>query len=454
MIDKTLKTILLEALARNQNGHGKIIPELDISEADLLAQAMDLGEGARRAMVEEILAWLDEKSDAGEGYRGDEEATATLQLLNTLMTPPYYAPVPELIDGDIAGLVARQKAMMAAIYEPMDDPADANEMAGLAQQQYQLEQRHALRLLLGFDTAAELATHLKRCLADPEYGYGERGDNGLLLAQMLNASPLDFRDAVREWWEFSAEFRKLVRTGHPFDLLPLGADVDIDDFIPVLQRVGDTAWRLGIEGFGKHQDFEGDIWKLWPKIMSELVQWTEEDNENWLVALQQQAAQLPYNIQRAAQSDRLLFQSGRCTLIQKGPVLEVQTVDVQPPRHLPLGDDVLITRFWEDDERTFYELAWEGGGHIRQFELPISPIEHTETVLAMAEVLAGDGVRAELAPPEDIEGAYLRRVGATKVVLGPPPAVSPLIGVKSNLSSHAAPALNIGDPSSSYYVAP
>jgi len=65
--DKTLKTILLEALARNQNGHGKIIPELDISEVDLLAQAMGLGEDARRVMVEEILAWLDVIADAGVG---------------------------------------------------------------------------------------------------------------------------------------------------------------------------------------------------------------------------------------------------------------------------------------------------------------------------------------------------------------------------------------------------
>lgn len=54
-------------------------------------------------------------------------------------------------------------------------------------QQLDIEQRHALRLLLIYQDPTHLAAHLQRCLDDPVYGYGERGDQGRTIAQAMAA---------------------------------------------------------------------------------------------------------------------------------------------------------------------------------------------------------------------------------------------------------------------------
>ncbi|NIP71364.1 MAG: hypothetical protein GTO04_20055, partial [Planctomycetales bacterium] len=75
---------------------------------------------------------------------------------------------------------------------------------------------------------------------------------------------------------------------------------------------------------------------------------------------------------------------------------------------------------------SFYELVWEGGLHVRRFELSSTTrnrvrFEHIELALALAEVLAVE-YEIPLPPvtPVEVEAAYLRRMKAKRAELGPP----------------------------------
>ncbi|MBE7556711.1 MAG: hypothetical protein HS126_37145 [Anaerolineales bacterium] len=121
-------------------------------------------------------------------------------------------------------------------------------------QQLDVEQRHALRLLLIYQDPVELAAHLERCLADPAYGYGERGDNGrtiaLAMASLLAEDPAggNLAELAAAWLAMHREFQQRVLSGVPLSFRSLFDYADLDSFVPLLQRVGDTTWRLGVEG--------------------------------------------------------------------------------------------------------------------------------------------------------------------------------------------------------------
>jgi hypothetical protein len=91
---------------------------------------------------------------------------------------PDYEDIPLLlIDLDPARAVGRYREMaeFCGFVQP-----DTQKMAVLA---LEIENRHALRLLLIYEDPDALTKHLKRCLDDPEYGYGQRGDNGRTITQ-------------------------------------------------------------------------------------------------------------------------------------------------------------------------------------------------------------------------------------------------------------------------------
>lgn len=83
----------------------------------------------------------------------------------------------------------------------------------------------------------------------------------------------------------------------------------------------------------------------------------------------------------------------------------------------------------------FYEVAWEGGLHVRRFELSGTtrnkvPFEHIELATLLAEAIGVEyNLRPEPVPVEAVEAAYLRRMKARGAELGPaqltelPPAV-------------------------------
>ncbi|MCP4289976.1 MAG: hypothetical protein GY792_37110, partial [Gammaproteobacteria bacterium] len=105
-----------------------------------------------------------------------------------------------LVDTDPERAVSRQKEMMEACFGGIGREKKPEKRMGLAMQQLDVEQRHALRLLLIYQDPEALTTHLTRCLADPEYGYGERGYNGRTIAQAMAAiSGDDLAGIVTGW---------------------------------------------------------------------------------------------------------------------------------------------------------------------------------------------------------------------------------------------------------------
>jgi hypothetical protein len=49
--------------------------------------------------------------------------------------------------------------------------------------------------------------------------------------------------------------------------------IDSGCFFPLLQRVREEAWRLGVEGKGKHRDFQGPVEQIWPDIEDTYFEW-------------------------------------------------------------------------------------------------------------------------------------------------------------------------------------
>jgi hypothetical protein len=338
-----------------------------------------------------------------------------------IVEPPLLAP-----DFDVDRLLERQKEMMEACFGGIGEETKEEKRQGLACQQLDIEQRHALRLALGYDDPVGLTAHLERCLADPEYGYGERGDAGRTIAQALQAIAGDdaLAEVTAEWFEYHAGFRRMVLDGAAMSMRTLFDAAELDTFVPVLQRLDEMVWRLGAEGEGKHRDFRGALWDIWRQIADCYVEWYEADNERWLGDLKRKAARLPDTVQRAAWADRL--RKDRVLVRAQGAQITLERaeqVDEGWPRSVTLGDRVGLSRL---SGHAFYELAWDGGLRVRRFEVSSTtrssvPFEHTEMALRLAGALAGeDGPRPEPATPGEVEAAYLRRMKAPSAGLGPP----------------------------------
>jgi len=333
-----------------------------------------------------------------------------------------------LVDADPERAVQRQKELMDTVFGGIGQESKAEKRLGLAMQHLDVEQRHALRLLLIYQDVTELTAHLRRCLADPEYGYGQRGDNGRTLAQAMAAvaNGEDIGPIVAEWVETHRPFQQQILSGVPFSFRSLFDDADLDSFVPVVQRVAETTWRLGVEGEGKYRDFQGAVADIWPRLCDTYVEWSEQDNEAWLSQLKRQAGRLPDTIQRAAWADRLRKDIHRVEIQAEQVVLHRERKARDWPQMIVLGDQIGLSRL---SGHAFYEVAWGGGLFSRRFELSSStrqsiPFDHTELALRLAESLgAKDRLQPEPATPEEVEAAYLRRLQAREARLGPPGAV-------------------------------
>lgn len=363
-----------------------------------------------------------------------------------------------LVDTDTERAVERQREMMEACFGGIGSESKQEKRAGLAMQQLDIEQRHALRLLLMFQDPAALAAHLRRCLDDPAFGYGERGDNGRTIARaMASLAPDgDLEPLAAAWLASHQNFQRSILSGVPLNFRSLFDYGDLDSFIPLLQRTGDMTWRLGIEGEGKFRDFHGPIEAVWPRIGETYVNWCDEDNEAWLTALKRRAARLPESILRAARADRLRKEKDRIeadgTKIRLVTGKDSDSGTASPGGGLgsptgkfgspadkfgsPAGWPRMVTM--ADEEGTallglsrlsghaFYELAWNGGLNVRRFELSGTsrnkvPFEHIELALLLAETLGQEaGLLPEPVTATEVETAYLRRMKAAEAEIGPP----------------------------------
>ncbi len=294
---------------------------------------------------------------------------------------------------------------------------------------FDIEIRHALRLLLIYQDAHSLTDHLQRCLDDPAYGYGERGDQGRTIAQAMAAltdEETSLGDIVEAWLEVHREFQQSVLSGMPMDFSGMFEYTDVDAFAPLLQRIGDTTWRLGLEGEGQHQDFQGDLAQVWPAIADTYVSWLEQDNDTWLADIKKKATRLPDHIARAALADRALRKYDDLISLKGNTVTLTSTPDGGDwPRTLVMynqaGQPQLgLSRL---SGHAFYEVSWDGGLHIRRFEVSSTsrnriPFEHIELATRFAEALGAEfDLRFAPISAEEIEAAYLRRMKADTAVL-------------------------------------
>jgi hypothetical protein len=385
---------------------------------------------------------------------------------------PFDMPATLVPDLDEDRLLVRQREMMAYLGDPIGEESKPEKRAGLAAQQLDIEVRHGMRLLLGYgDDPDRLLTHLARCLEDADYGYGPNADNGRTIALGFQAIAGEAPSAgsgqalsatkgqavagmVADWLEMHAGLRQLLMAGNPLSMMGMHDVSDLDSFVPVLYRIGDGVWRLGVEGQGKVRDFEGEIWDVWGAISETMVAWYDEDNDRWLADLKRQAARLPDTIRRAAWGDRLRKDGQIARLEGSQVVLEPAPEENQGvtwPRFITLADRVGLTRL---SGHVSYELSWDGGLRSRHLELSNTtrngvPFEHTELAVRLAEVLAAGGL-PDPAPPEEIEAAYLRRVfnprkgGEYIVEMGPPSEEALPDGVEgSSLASYRAGAVTV-----------
>jgi hypothetical protein len=163
--------------------------------------------------------------------------------------------------------------------------------------------------------------------------------------------------------------------------------------------------------------------KIWSDLCDTYVAWSDADNETWLAALKRQAARLPDTIQRAAWADRLRKETHRIEVKGNQVILRTERVGQGWPRSITLGDQIGLSRL---SGHSFFELAWDGGLHVRRFEVSGTtrnkiPFEHTEVAMRLAEALGVEqGLTPEPATAEEIEAAYLRRMKAKGAKLGPP----------------------------------
>ena len=377
-----------------------------------------------------------------------------------------------LVDTDTERAVERQREMMAACFGGIGTESKAEKRAGLAMQQLDIEQRHALRLLLMFQDPAALAVHLRRCLDDPAFGYGERGDNGRTIAQAMAALARDgdLEPLAAAWLETHRNFQRSILSGVPLNFRSLFDYGDLDSFIPLLQRTGDMSWRLGIEGEGKFRDFQGPTEAVWPRIGETYVSWCDEDNEAWLTALKRRAARLPDSILRAARADRLRKEkehievdgmkirlvtgkdadNGIAGLVgEPGTPLDRIGSPTGWPRMVTMVDEegTALLGLSRLSGHSFYELAWNGGLNVRRFELSGTsrnkvPFEHIELALLLAETLGHEaGLLPEPVTATEVEAAYLRRMKAAEAEIGPPQ----LPEVPAAISGQPAAAYRVND---------
>jgi hypothetical protein len=342
-----------------------------------------------------------------------------------------YEEVPLLlVDTDPERAVARQKEMMDYCFGGIGEERKEEKRMGLAMQQLDIEQRHALRLLLIYQNPAHLVAHLQHCLDDPAYGYGERGDQGRTIAQAMAALTEgdDLGGVATAWLESHRDFQQRVLSGAPLNFRSLFDYSDIDTFVPLLRRVGDMTWRLGVEGEGQSRDFLGPMEKIWPDIGDTYVQWCEKDNEAWLSDLKRKAARLPDTILRAARADRLRKQTDRVEVKGNRVTLVTSYEGEDWPRLVMLADEAGVGQLGLSrlSGHAFYELAWEGGLHVRRFEISSTtrqtiPFEHIEVALTLAEALGAEyGLQPEPVTPGEVEAAYLRRMKLKRAEFGPP----------------------------------
>ncbi len=337
-----------------------------------------------------------------------------------------------IIDTEPERVLARQKEMMDYAFGGIGEEKKTEKQIGLALQQLDVEQRHALRLLLLYETPAALTAHLERCLTDPAYGYGERGDQGRTMAQAMAAiaAGSDLADLAAEWLAVHREFQQQVLRGVPFNFLSMYHYADVDSFIPLVQRLGDDKWRLGVEGQGQHRDFSGPMAKIWPRLCDTNVEWLEADNEAWLNGLKKKAARQPDSILRAARADRLRKETDSLAVEGTRVKLITDRGDEDWPQMVVFSNSagVGLMALSRLSGHSFYELSWNGGLNVRYFEISGTtrkkiPFEHIELATMLAETL---GLEYELQPEPvsaaEVEAAYLRRMKATEAVIGPPPA--------------------------------
>lgn len=343
---------------------------------------------------------------------------------------PEFEDQPNLlVDTDAERAVARQKEMMDTCFGGIGEETKEEKRMGLAMQQLDIEQRHALRLLLIYQDPAELTAHLQRCLAEPAYGYGERGDQGRTIAQSMAAVSEngDLAAVVAAWLAQHQEFQQKILSGTPLNFRSLFDYADLDSFVPLLQRVGENSWRLGLEGQGKIRDFAGPMAEVWPKICDTYVEWSDEDNQQWLNTVKQQAARLPDSILRAARADRLRKEKEQIEVKGSKISLITEKDGADWPRMITLRDDtetgmIGLSRL---SGHSFYELAWNGGLNVRRFELSSTtrnrvPFEHIELATALAEALGAEyQLNTEPVSAAEVEAAYLRRMKATQAEIGP-----------------------------------
>ena len=342
-----------------------------------------------------------------------------------------------LVDTDPERAVARQKELMDTVFDGIGEERKEEKRIGLAMQQLDVEQRHALRLLLIYQDPAELAAHLERCLADPAYGYGPdgRGDNGRTIAQamagVLAEDPAggNLAELAAAWLEMHREFQQRVLSGVPLSFRSLFDYGDLDSFVPLFQRVGDTTWRLGVEEEGKYRDFQGMAAEIWPHLCDTYVRWLDEDNEKWLADLKRRATRLPDTILRAARADRLRKERDRIEVEGTHITLTTERDGEDWPRMTTLvnGEGVGMLGLSRLSGHSFFELAWEGGLRVRRFEISGTTrnrvrFEHIELATMLAETLGAEhDLHPEPVTPAEVEAAYLRRMKAAGAELGAPP---------------------------------
>lgn len=338
-----------------------------------------------------------------------------------------------VVDTDLERVIARQREMMEHCFGGIGEERKEDKRMGLALQHLDIEQRHALRLLLSFEDPVELTAHLERCLADPAYGYGERGDQGRTIAQaMLAVSAGDLAGVVAEWLATHRAFQQNVLQGVPFSFLSLYHFADVDNFVPLLQRLEGDVWRLGVEGQGQHRDFPGPLAQAWPQICDTNVAWLDADNVAWLSELKRKVAGRPDTILRVARADRLRKEKNALNVEQNRITVITERDGYSWPQLLVFSDEdgvgqIGLSRL---SGHNFYELSWAGGLHVRYFEIGGTtrqkiPFEHIELATLLAETLAAEaGLQAEPVTAEAVEAAYLRRLKTAGALIGPAGAVA------------------------------
>jgi hypothetical protein len=97
---------------------------------------------------------------------------------------------------------------------------------------------------------------------------------------------LRLRDAIAGQLQDDPDARDLyqavVLEGEPMSLRPLGMEgLVFSTFAPVLQRVGEDRWRVGVEGQGKTTVFDAPLDQVIAKAQAAYVKLSDADDEDW-----------------------------------------------------------------------------------------------------------------------------------------------------------------------------